>query len=160
MSVDIESFRKEYKTQKKIEKIVISRELSRPKTTKAKIIILYTLFAIMLLSSVIGIIILKLKVLYKILILVGFLLMLFEVYFRYCLIETVKCYQHYADSEIRRTCKCIPSCSEYAVLSFKNVFPLVVALYKIRRRLYVVCDGKDYKIDFPTKKTRDLFGEI
>ena len=94
---------------------------------------------------------------YKALFLSLLLLTIVEVYLRACLIVVVKCYQHYADKEVRRTCKCVPSCSEYAICSLKTLFPLVWAVFKIRRRLYVTCDGKDYIVDFPTKKMTDAF---
>ena len=79
------------------------------------------------------------------------LLFIFELYIRFCLLQTVKCYQHYAKEETRRRCMCIPSCSEYAIICLEKIFPLAIALMKIRIRLYKTCRGEDYKLDFPLK---------
>lgn len=85
------------------------------------------------------------------------LILIFEGYLRLCLLLFVKYYQKSAKTETRRRCKCVPSCSEYAVLSLIKLFPLAVALFKIRKRLFKTCDGREYRIDFPTKKSRETF---
>ena len=62
-------------------------------------------------------------------------------------IKLVDCYQHYAKEETRRKCLCKPTCSEYAISVLKK-HCLIVALNKIRIRLFITCKG-DYKIDLP-----------
>jgi len=52
---------------------------------------------------------------------------------------------------------CVPSCSEYAIICLEKIFPLTVALLKIRKRLYKTCKGEDYKLDFPFKKMNAEF---
>ncbi|MBO5712845.1 MAG: membrane protein insertion efficiency factor YidD [Clostridia bacterium] len=86
-----------------------------------------------------------------------YILLLFETYLRFCFIILVKRYQAVAKEETRRRCKCVPSCSEYAILSLKKIFPLLLALLKIRKRLFKTCNGEEYKIDFPLKKMGEEF---
>lgn len=154
MNSDIEFIRKEYKKQKKLETIVNTRILNKPSTKKWQVATNVAIL-LFLLSGVVPIAIAAEKPEYKILIVVLSILLIAETHLRFCFFIAVKCYQHYATEEVRRTCKCIPSCSEYALLSLKRVFPLFVALLKIRKRLYVVCNGEEYKIDFPIKKMNE-----
>lgn len=79
---------------------------------------------------------------------------LFFIYFvgllcigRIMLIVLVKCYQRYAPEKIRRKCRCMPTCSEYAIAVLKK-YCLFVAVYKILNRVFYTCKGK-YKIDEP-----------
>ena len=154
---EIEAIRKEYDRQRKIEAITTSRPLTRPKTTRLHVVVCLLIFVCLVVLSVALTSMLTWHWTYKALFLSLLLLTIVEVYLRACLIVVVKCYQHYAGTEVRRTCKCVPSCSEYAICALKTRFPLVWALLKIRRRLYVTCDGKDYVVDFPTKKMTDAF---
>lgn len=160
MEQNIEYFRKEYKKQKILENIVNSRVLIRPKTKKWQVLICYVIlpFLIFGLSLIVGR--LKLSTILKIFIIFLGIIIIFETYFRVCLICTIKCYQHYASDETRRKCKCIPSCSEYAILCIKKIFPLFLALKKIKKRLFVTCDGEDYIVDFPNKKMGKDFENI
>lgn len=64
------------------------------------------------------------------------------------LILCVKCYQHYASENVRRSCLCKPTCSEYAILAIKN-HCLIKAVGLIYIRLFRTCTGGIYKIDFP-----------
>lgn len=60
----------------------------------------------------------------------------------------VRCYQCYASENTRRQCSCMPSCSEYALLSLeKYVWPK--ALWKIWRRVTHTCSLPGYHIDYP-----------
>lgn len=60
----------------------------------------------------------------------------------------VQVYQHYASEQRRRMCKCMPSCSEYALLALdKYLWPK--ALWLITRRLMKTCPSPGYKIDYP-----------
>ncbi len=63
-------------------------------------------------------------------------------------IRLVECYQHYAPEECRRRCLCMPTCSEYALLSLKKDF-LPISLCRIRRRLFKTCRDGNYQKDFP-----------
>lgn len=71
-----------------------------------------------------------------------------ETYGRFLGIKIVECYQHYASEATRRKCKCVPSCSEYAILCLKK-YGLIKALLKIKKRLFVTCQGFDYILDDP-----------
>ena len=154
---DIEFFRKEYKKQKQLEIIVNSRKLNRPKTKKWQVAVSFIVLPFLLSGAIFLILATELSMVYRVLLAVFAVLFIIETYLRFCLIQAVKCYQHYAKEETRRRCKCIPSCSEYALISLKRIFPLLIALLKIRKRLYVTCDGGDYKIDFPIKKMNDEY---
>ena len=70
-----------------------------------------------------------------------------EFYLRFFGIILIKAYQHYASDEMRSTCHCVPSCSEYSIMALKK-YPLFVAFIKIVKRLNKTCDGS-YKIDNP-----------
>ena len=102
-------------------------------------------------------IVLEWSIPYKILFLLICIFFIVELYLRFCLLLVVKCYQNLAKTKTRRRCKCIPSCSEYAVICIKRVFPLLLALLKIRKRLYHTCNGEEYKIDFPFRKMGEEF---
>lgn len=64
------------------------------------------------------------------------------------LIKVVECYQHYAKESTRRKCLCMPTCSEYAIAVLEKHF-LIVALYKIWKRLFKTCKNGVYKKDYP-----------
>ncbi|MBE6960807.1 MAG: membrane protein insertion efficiency factor YidD [Ruminococcaceae bacterium] len=151
MQNDIDFFRKEYRRQKKLEEIVHSRSLTRPNTKKWQVALAFAIFPILSIMAVFLSLIIKTTITYKMLLLFGMLILVVELYLRFCLIQTVKCYQHYASEAVRRRCLCIPSCSEYAIASLQK-FPLMIALIKIRKRLYKTCKGEEYTLDFPCKK--------
>lgn len=151
MDKDIEFFRREYRIQKKLENIVNNRILERPKTKKWHLTAMYIILPF-LMSVCILPYLTDFTLLIKILISVFLLILVIETHLRYCFILSIKYYQHYTDEKIRRRCKCIPSCSQYAIMSLKIIFPLIVAIIKIRKRLYQTCNGEEYKIDFPRKK--------
>ena len=152
MQKDIEFYRQEYKKQKKLEQIVNSRVLVKPKIKKWQVTALFVILPFLLFACIFLPLISKLSLLYKVLIPTLACISVFEIYLRLCLICLVKLYQARAKKDTRKRCKCIPSCSEYAILSLKKLFPLLLALLKIRKRLFVTCDGQDYKIDFPIKR--------
>lgn len=60
----------------------------------------------------------------------------------------VKLYQRYASEETRRKCRCMPSCSEYALLAL-NKYWWPKALWLIYRRLTHTCMQPGYKVDYP-----------
>lgn len=140
---------REYSKQKELEEIICHRPLVRPNTKKWHVILLFFMAGLLFLCVSILSFCLPDSEAGRILALVLSHIVIWEIYIRYCLIQTVKCYQHYAKEETRRRCMCVPSCSEYAILCFRKNFPLPVAFSKIRTRLYKTCKGEDYKIDFP-----------
>ena len=152
---EIELCRNEYKRQRVLEQIVAKRVLKRPGTKKWHLVFFFSFIPIFILCSVILCFTLRIGFTSKLLITFLVIVLTVELYLRFCLIQAVKCYQSYAKDETRRRCLCIPSCSEYAIISLKRVFPLILALLKIRKRLYVTCDGIDYKVDFPLKKMNE-----
>lgn len=152
MSEDIEFYRKEYIKQKKLEKFVNSRKLIRPNVKKWQVVMSFVAFLILAFMSVLFSVLSPLGVLGKTFLSVTLLIILVESHLRFCLILTVKYYQKCAKEETRRRCLCVPSCSEYAILTLKKTFPLFLALLKIRKRLFVTCKGEEYIIDFPTKR--------
>lgn len=149
---DLEFFRREYKRQKKLEIFVNSRVLKRPKIKKWQVAVCFVALPFLLFFPIILSILINQKLIYKIIFSVCFIVIICETYLRFCLIMFIKCYQGYAKEETRRRCKCIPSCSEYSIICLKKIFPIIIAFLKIRKRLFVTCDGEDYKVDFPNKK--------
>lgn len=157
MPKDIEFFRQEYKKQKKLEAYVNSRVLKRPKIKKWQVTAIFVILPFLLFLAVFLSLSVNAPFYVKLILLIFSLLLVLESYLRLCLIAVVKCYQRYAKADTRKRCLCIPSCSEYALICLKRVFPLLLALIKIRKRLYVTCNGEEYKIDFPFEKMRRDF---
>ena len=157
MQREIELFRKEYKKQKKLENIINSKILVRPNVKKWHVAVSFAVLPFLILFMILTPCLLNISLIYKISITLIFLLLIVEVYVRFLLIIIVKRYQAVASEEIRRRCKCIPSCSEYAIICLRKIFPLFIALLKIRKRLYKTCNGEEYKIDFPLKKMGEDF---
>lgn len=157
MSRDVEFFRQEYQKQKKLEKIVNSRVLKRPKIKKWQVTASFVILPFLMFFATYIPCKIALSTPLKILTAIFLEIVVFESYLRFCLVGVVKCYQRYARKDTRKRCKCIPSCSEYAVICLKRIFPLLLALLKIRKRLYVTCNGEEYKIDFPLEKMRRDF---
>lgn len=139
---------KNYNEQKRLEEYQQQRKLIRPNTTKTKVALYILLLLLLSLGGVIFFLHCGLALAFKWLIIVIYIIVLIETYIRFLGIKMVECYQHYASDEKRRKCKCIPSCSEYAILCFKK-YEFVYALLKIRKRLFVTCKGFDYIVDNP-----------
>lgn len=135
--------------QEKLEKYQKTRVLARPKTTKMTVF-LYAMGLLILLAGVgIGLFVcLPLRWWENFSLFVLWNILMAETYGRLLARKIVECYQHYATEETRRRCKCVPSCSEYAILCLKK-YELIRALRKIRKRLFVTCQGFDYIIDNP-----------
>ena len=159
IQADIELCLKEYEKQKKLETIVNQRPLNRPSVKKWQVVLLFSILPILFSVITFGSLILPIALAGKILVFASLLFVVIESYVRFCLLLTVKCYQRYAKEETRKKCKCVPSCSEYAVLCLSKIFPLSVALIKIRRRLYKTCDGEEYRLDYPSEKMNREFEE-
>jgi putative component of membrane protein insertase Oxa1/YidC/SpoIIIJ protein YidD len=138
----------EYKKQQdKLINTVDNRVLTRPKTTMKNVWACLAFLIIFYLALGISVLLIPLFFGYKILIFIGSFLLFNEFYLRYFGIVLVKCYQHYGTDEMRSTCKCLPSCSEYSILALKK-YPLIIAFFKIYKRLNKTCDGT-YKEDYP-----------
>ena len=152
IQADIDLCRKSYVRQKKLEEIVSQRQLKRPGTKKWHVWLLVAILPFLFVAASVPLLLLSASVTFKIFAFVLAILLTVELYARFCLIQAVKCYQHYASEETRKRCMCIPSCSEYAIICLKKVFPLTVALIKIRIRLYKTCKGGEYKLDYPFKR--------
>lgn len=157
MNDDLDLFRKEYDKQKKLEKIVTSRQLYRPNVKKWQVILSYAILPFLIFAAIYFPIRTSLHIAVKIVLPIILIVAIFESYFRFCLILIIKYYQNVAKEETRRRCKCIPSCSEYSILTLKKIFPLLLAFIKIYKRLFVTCNGEGYKIDFPLKKMSEEF---
>ena len=157
MQRNLEFFRNEYKKQQKLQEIVSSRILRRPNIKKWQVATCFAILPFLLFFLIFYIFITKSPLLLKLVYIAVGIMFLTETYLRFCFILTIKCYQRYAKEETRRKCKCIPSCSEYALLCLKTFFPLLLAILKIKKRLFVTCKGEEYVVDFPTKKMRDNF---
>lgn len=147
-SEEHKELRRQYEEQKRIEKYQKERVLSVPKTNKAMLTTWIVIFLSLISLDVIFCVILIQPIWLRISIMVVIFAIILEICGRFLGIKIVECYQHYAAEETRRRCLCIPSCSEYAILCLKK-FGLIKALLKIRKRLYVTCQGPDYKIDWP-----------
>ena len=157
IQADIDLCRKEHQRQRKLEQIVSQRQLKRPKQKKWQVVLLFSIAPLLLLGASFIPFLFPTTTIFKILLFIPLLLFTFELYIRFCLLQAVKCYQHYAKKETRRRCMCVPSCSEYAIICLKKIFSLTIALIKIRIRLYKTCKGEDYKLDFPFKKMNFVF---
>lgn len=143
--------------QKILEQLIINRKIIRPNIKKWYI----SLLLFILISSFVFIIWLcittKLNNLCKIIIGLIFFIIFFEIFMRLLFIEIIKIYQYYAKESIRRRCKCLPSCSEYSIISLRKIFPLVFALAKIKKRLFNTCKGDTYILDYPQKKGEEIY---
>ncbi len=159
MDKDIDFFRRAYKQQKRLEEIVNARPLQRPNVKKWQVTAMFVILPFLLFAAIFFLILADVNVRGKVGLAVCFFVVIWEGYVRLCLILLVKCYQRYASEKTRRRCKCIPSCSQYALLALKTCFPLLVALLKIRKRLYRTCNGEEYKVDYPKKKASKKYYE-
>ena len=143
------------KSQAEARDYVLNKPLSKPSTTIA-VPILFALTVIVL-GVILGLIICAIierttafSVINKVLLTVGTAVFMLFVFAKQLLILCIKCYQHYASENIRRSCLCKPTCSEYAICAIKK-YCLIKAIILIYIRLFKTCTGKIYKIDFPYK---------
>lgn len=157
MREELEFFRKEYAKQKKLEEIVTSRQLFRPNVKKWQVVLAHTILPFLIFAVIYFPLRTNWHVAIKVVAPITLTVAIMEGYFRFCLILLIRYYQKVAKEETRRRCKCIPSCSDYSILTLKKIFPLLLAIIKIRKRLFVTCNGEEYKIDFPTKKMGEEF---
>ena len=146
---------KDEKSQLEARDYVLNRQLPKPSTTVI-VPILFTL-GIVAFGTTLGFIILIFLESYssaleinKTLLIIGSVAFVFIFMIKPLLIICIKCYQHYASENIRRSCMCKPTCSEYAIIVIKR-YCLIKALVLIYIRLFKTCTGRIYKIDFPYK---------
>ena len=148
-SLEWQDYLRAYREQKRLEQYQQERILPKPKTTKFVLALYIVLCLSMVLVFFVALFVLMhLEMWINMLVSTLFLGCLAESYGRLMAIKVVECYQYYTKEEIRRKCKCVPSCSEYAILCLKK-YELIYALLKIRKRLFVTCKGFDYIIDNP-----------
>ena len=143
-----EEFLESYNKKIELEEYQEHRVLPRPKTTKMVVAAYLAGVLILLIGGGVGVFSLPWPIWCSGLLYLLYIVAIAETYGRFLGIKIVECYQHYAQETTRRRCKCIPSCSEYAILCFKK-YGLVRSLRKIRKRLYVTCQGFDYIVDNP-----------
>ena len=143
-----DEYLKAFWEQKRLEEYQQQRVLVRPDTTKATVSFYFVLLFVLLGIAFVPFAFLSFSLTVRIAVFAICSVAVVEAYGRFLAIKMVECYQHYASEEKRRSCKCVPSCSEYAILCFKK-YELVYALIKIRKRLFVTCKGFDYIVDHP-----------
>lgn len=140
---------KAYYEQERLEAFQKTRQLPRPKTTNVTIVLYVLLWMIISVGITAAFVCyLPFSAVVNGIMIAVFHICMAEFYGRVLAIKCVECYQHYASEETRRKCKCVPSCSEYAILCLKK-YELIYALLKIRKRLFITCKGFDYIIDNP-----------
>lgn len=138
-----------YYEQKRLERYQQERVLPKPKTTKLTVVLYVAGLLVMLFGGIVMLLAVSALVMWlNALISMLYVICVAETYGRLLGVKIVECYQHYAPDETRRKCKCVPSCSEYAILCLKK-YELFYSLLKIRKRLFVTCKGFDYIIDYP-----------
>ena len=140
-------------SQAKAKEYVLNKPILRP-DTKWWHPVLLVLFSL-LLGVVLGVVIIKILRLYlvinnyiNVIIISIFIIVAQSITIKNVLILSIKSYQRYASENIRRSCLCKPTCSEYAILVL-NKYSLIKAIRLIYIRLTKTCTGKLYKIDFP-----------
>ena len=134
--------------ENKIKTYVFEKSLNRPHTNLLTIVLIVLFYLIIsFLLSHITIWIFKLEKWHALTYLLWYFLC-FVMIAKFLAIKSIECYQHYAKVTTRRKCLCMPTCSEYAIAVLKK-YPILIAIIKIRKRLFKTCKGDFYKIDFP-----------
>ena len=126
---------------------VLRRELIRPKTN---IINAVCFLSLLLLVCFAASMIMKL-LFEKIPFTLVFFLVFFSIMFillKKVIIGIVEIYQHYMPEQLRRSCLCMPTCSEYMILAIQK-YGALKGIQKGLYRLTHTCRGIDYKIDYP-----------
>ena len=143
------------KSQSEARYYVLNKQLQKPSTTV--IVPILFVLGIIAFGTVLGLIILGIIEKYidsleinKLMLVIGIIVFLLICMIKPILILCIRCYQHYASENIRRSCLCKPTCSEYAIIVIKR-YCLIKALVLIYIRLFRTCTGKIDKIDFPYK---------
>jgi len=126
---------------------VLKRELPRPKTNIYNVA--YFLSLLLLVCFVISMIMKFLfeKIPFMLVFIFVFFLIIF-ILLKKIIIGMVEIYQHYMPESFRRSCLCMPTCSEYMILAVEK-YGALKGLQKGLYRLMHTCRGKEYKIDYP-----------
>ena len=141
--------KKEYDLKRQLLiKEIDNRVLVRPATNYKTIIIYVVILVLGLLSLGLASILIPLLAIYKIIVFLTSSFIFLSIFIRFFAIKCIECYQHYGDETIRKGCRCSPSCSEYSILVLKK-YPLIIAFFKIRKRINKTCNGIDYIRDNP-----------
>jgi len=126
---------------------VLKRELPRPKTN---VINVACFFSLLLLVCFAVSMIMKYffeKIPFMLVFMFVFFLIIF-ILLKKVIIGMVELYQHYMPEFLRRSCLCMPTCSEYMILAVEK-YGALKGLRKGLYRLIHTCRGIDYKIDYP-----------
>lgn len=67
---------------------------------------------------------------------------------KWCVIDIIKLYQHYAPEHIRRRCILMPSCSEFAIIAIRK-YGLIIGFFLTLYRLNHRCKGTIHRIEYP-----------
>ena len=135
--------------QEQIRSYVLTKPLLRPKTNALNIIVMIVCYCLLCVG--VSLFILHYVNTYfwiEFILVFSIWALMFWINARNFFIKLIECYQHYAKESTRRKCLCMPTCSEYAIEVLKK-HCLIVALLKIRKRLFVTCRNGIYKIDLP-----------
>lgn len=134
--------------QKELRAIVEARPIFRPKTSAISVV-LTTLALILLLTPPIFLLIFaNLDLALEIALPVIYYALFIEVCCRLYLANLIRFYQCRASEDTRRSCLCVPSCSDYALLSLKK-YPMILTALKIFKRLVFTCKGDKYIVNLP-----------
>jgi len=126
---------------------VLKRELIRPKTNiiNAAYFLSLLLLVCFAVSMIMNFLFEKIPFMF-VFVFVFFLLSF--ILLKRIIIGMVELYQHYMPEFLRRSCLCMPTCSEYMILAIEK-YGALKGLRKGLYRLMHTCRGKDYKIDYP-----------
>lgn len=126
---------------------VIRRELIRPKTNiaYAAYFISFFLLVCFAISIIIGLFFEKIPFM---LVFMSLFFLIMFILLKKIIIGIVEIYQHYMPESFRRRCLCMPTCSEYMILSVKK-YGVLKGIWKGLYRLIHTCRGINYKIDYP-----------
>ena len=129
-------------------KYILNKKLSRPKTNCFTVFLIITSCLLSGTLAAWGVIWALNTAIPKVYVYITCYVISFRIFFKQICLKSIECYQHYASEKIRRSCLCMPTCSEYAIAVLKK-YPILIALIKIEKRLFKTCRGNFYKIDLP-----------
>jgi len=127
---------------------VLKKQLSRPKTNCVTVILIVAACVLCGTLSAWGILWAFNINIPQIYVYMACYVISIRIFFKQICLKSIECYQHYAGEKIRRSCLCMPTCSEYAIAVLKK-YPIFIAITKIKKRLLKTCRGDFYKIDPP-----------
>jgi len=125
---------------------VLKRELPRPKTNIINAVCFLSLLLLVCFAVSMIMKFLFEKIPFMFVFIFVFFLLSF-IFLKKIIIGTVEVYQHYMPEFLRRSCLCMPTCSEYMILAVEK-YGALKGLRKGMYRLMHTCK-KNYKIDYP-----------